>query len=133
MRVKKRLRTQRRTARPHRHPVTRGDPNTVVSVLTGCSKDQQWFFLVLGLGILLRIVVSLHLGYLNNDNHLEVVEYVAQTWVPAHADQFNQGYHPPLYYFLAASFFWFGGVGAVHLLSLMLSIATLAAIALLIH
>jgi 4-amino-4-deoxy-L-arabinose transferase-like glycosyltransferase len=87
------------------------------------------FLAVLGLGVVLRLVVFFHMGYLNNDNHLEVIEYVVNHWTPARADQFNQAHHPPLYYFLAAPLLRFGGVPAVHGLSLILSIATLVLIA----
>lgn len=86
--------------------------------------------MLLGLGILIRLIVFAHIGYLNNDNHLEVVEHVARNWLPARADQFNQGYHPPLYYFIAAFFYSIGRAAAVHFFSLMLSVATLALIAL---
>jgi 4-amino-4-deoxy-L-arabinose transferase-like glycosyltransferase len=89
------------------------------------SFSRHAFLLVLGLGTLLRLIVFLHMGYLNNDNHLEVIEYVAEHWTPARADQFNQAYHPPLYYFVAAGFFRLGGPRAVHGLSLVLSITTL--------
>ena len=84
---------------------------------------------MLALGIILRIAVFAYMGYLNNDNHLEVIEYIAHQWIPPHADQFNQAYHPPLYYFLAAAFLRLGNVRAVHALSLLLSIATLLLIA----
>jgi 4-amino-4-deoxy-L-arabinose transferase-like glycosyltransferase len=84
---------------------------------------------VLALGVVLRLVVFLHMGYLNNDNHLEVIEYVAERWLPARADQFNQAHHPPLYYYLAAFLLDLGSVPAVHALSLTLSIATLLLIA----
>src|SRR5712692_9290297 len=87
------------------------------------------FIGVLALGIILRIAVFAYMGYLNNDNHLEVIEYIAHQWIPPHADQFNQAYHPPLYYFLAAAFLRLGNVRAVHALSLLLSIATLLLIA----
>src|SRR5207342_1974062 len=66
--------------------------------------------LVCALGVVLRLVVFIHMGYLNNDNHLEVIKYVAEHWLPARADQFNQGYHPPLYYFLAALFLNLGSI-----------------------
>ena len=90
--------------------------------------------LVCALGVVLRLVVFIHMGYLNNDNHLEVIKYVAEHWLPARADQFNQGYHPPLYYFLAALFLNLGSIRAVHCLSFILSIATLLLIArLLLH
>jgi hypothetical protein len=85
--------------------------------------------LVLTLGVALRLVVFIHMGYLNNDNHLEVIKYVAERWLPARADQFNQAYHPPLYYFLAALPLNLGSIQAVHGLSLTLSIATLLLIA----
>jgi len=87
------------------------------------------FFFVLAAGILVRVAVFAHMGYLNNDNHLEVIEYVAQQWMPPHASQFNQAFHPPLYYFLAAFLLRWGSVQGVHALSLILSIATLLLIA----
>jgi Dolichyl-phosphate-mannose-protein mannosyltransferase len=87
------------------------------------------FLAVLAAGILVRVLVFVHMGYLNNDNHLEVIEYVAHQWIPPHAGQFNQAFHPPLYYFLTASLLRLGNVQAVHGLSLILSIATLLLIA----
>ena len=54
---------------------------------------------------------------------------MSPTVVPPHSAQFNQAYHPPLYYFLAASFLRLGNLPAVHGLSLILSIATLLLIA----
>src|SRR5262245_59764157 len=69
------------------------------------------------------------MGYFNNDYHLPVIEYIAERWVPPDSAQFNQAYHPPLYYFLAAFFFRLGSLPAVHGLSLILSIATLLLIA----
>src|SRR5215831_6863460 len=87
------------------------------------------FFFVLAAGILVRVVVFACMGYFNNDNHLPVIEYVAERWVPPDSAQFNQAYHPPLYYFLAAFFFRLGSLPAVHGLSLILSIATLLLIA----
>ena len=87
------------------------------------------FFFVLAAGILVRVVVFACMGYFNNDNHLPVIEYIAERWVPPDSAQFNQAYHPPLYYFLAAFFFRLGSLPAVHGLSLILSIATLLLIA----
>ncbi len=119
---------RQRNSRRAKSPARRGDSTeTQPSARLNASNI---FFLLLGLGILIRLVVFVHIGYLNNDNHLEVVEYVARTWLPAHADQFNQGYHPPLYYFLAAFFDLIGGAPAVHFFSLILSLATLALTAL---
>jgi 4-amino-4-deoxy-L-arabinose transferase-like glycosyltransferase len=82
------------------------------------------FILVLTAGVIVRIVVFAYMGFFNNDNHLLVIDYVARYWIPAHSDQFNQAYHPPLYYFLAAPLLRLGGVTAVHGLSLIFSIAT---------
>ena len=87
------------------------------------------FFFVLAAGILVRIVVFIHMGYLNNDNHLEVIEYVGHHWTPPHAGQFSQAFQPPLYYFIAAVLLRLGNIPAVHGLSLILSIATLLLIA----
>jgi dolichyl-phosphate-mannose-protein mannosyltransferase len=91
------------------------------------------FALVLALGIILRLFVFTQMGYLNNDNHLEVIAYVADHSIPARADQFNQAYHPPLYYFLAAPLLRLGNIQAVHGLSLLSSIATLLLIACLLR
>lgn len=93
------------------------------------SSSYNAVILVLALGVVLRLVVFIHMGYLNNDDHLEVIKYVADHWLPARADQFNQAYHPPLYYFLAALSFSLGSIQAVHGVSLILSIATLWLIA----
>src|SRR5262245_22373001 len=87
------------------------------------------FLSVLVSGIVVRVVVFVQMGYFNNDNHLEVIEYVAHHWTSPHADQFSQAFQPPLYYFMAAGFFLLGDIPAVHSLSLMLSIATLLLIA----
>jgi len=112
-------------------PARRGD--STGSQTSARLNASNIFFLLLGLGVLIRIIVFAHIGYLNNDNHLEVVEHVARTWLPARADQFNQGYHPPLYYFLAAFFYLIGGAPAVRIFSLLLSVATLALIALVLR
>lgn len=91
------------------------------------------FFAVLATGVLVRILVAAFVGYFNNDNHLAVLEHVSRHWTPPNAAQLNQAYHPPLYYFLAAPFFLAGSLPAVQGLSLLLSIATLAVIALLLR
>ena len=93
------------------------------------SFNYRAFLLVLAAGVVVRVVVFIHMGYFNNDNHLEVIEYVAEHWLPARADQFNQAYHPPLYYFLAAALLRLGGLQTVHFFSLILSVATLLLIA----
>jgi len=73
------------------------------------------------------------MGYFNNDNHLAVIEYVSRVWLPPSAAQFDQAYHPPLYYFLTAPLFLLGSLPAVQGLSLLLSIMTLCLIAALIR
>lgn len=93
------------------------------------SLNERAFLLVFTAGVIARILVFTYMGYFSNDNHLEVVKYVAEHWLPPYADHFNQAFHPPLYYFLAAAFLHLGDVAAVHSLSLILSIATLALIA----
>jgi 4-amino-4-deoxy-L-arabinose transferase-like glycosyltransferase len=93
------------------------------------SFNYRAFMLVLAAGIIVRLVVFAYMGFFNNDNHLLVIDYVARYWIPAHSDQFNQAYHPPLYYFLAAPLLRLGGVTAVHGLSLIFSIATFLLIA----
>jgi 4-amino-4-deoxy-L-arabinose transferase-like glycosyltransferase len=93
------------------------------------SFNYRAFLLVLAAGIIVRLVAFAYMGFFNNDNHLLVIDYVARYWIPAHSDQFNQAYHPPLYYFLAAPLLRLGGVTAVHGLSLLFSIATFLLIA----
>jgi 4-amino-4-deoxy-L-arabinose transferase-like glycosyltransferase len=87
------------------------------------------FFAILASGMFIRMLVFAYLGYFNNDNHLAVIDYVARNWHPPHAGQLNQGYHPPLYYFLAAPFLRLGNLPAVQALSVLLSVATLTMIA----
>jgi Dolichyl-phosphate-mannose-protein mannosyltransferase len=84
---------------------------------------------VVAAGVVVRLVVFAYLGYFNNDNHIEVIDYVARSWRLPHADQFDQAYQPPLYYLLAAPLLRVGGLVAVQLLSLLFSIATLILIA----
>ena len=119
-------RRKRRRGKPQRDRSERISSSQRLSAKPFPSSFNYYaFLLVLALGIVLRVVVFIHMGYLNNDNHLEVIEYVAHRWMSPHANQFNQAYHPPLYYFLAAVFLRLGGVEAVHGLTLILSIATL--------
>jgi hypothetical protein len=94
---------------------------------------ERAFLGILAAGIVIRILVFAFMGYFNNDNHIAVVEYVSRHWMPPQARQFNQGYHPPLYYFLAAPLFRLGRLAAVQGLSLLLSIATLLLIAALLR
>jgi 4-amino-4-deoxy-L-arabinose transferase-like glycosyltransferase len=68
------------------------------------------------------------MGYFNNDNHMAVIDHVSRHWSLPRADQFDQAYHPPLYYLLAAPLLRIGGLVAVQALSLLFSIATLVLI-----
>ena len=115
---------KRRRNRP-RQASPSGQPTSKISYPLSYSA----VIVVLALGVALRLVVFIHMGYLNNDNHLEVIKYVAESWLPARADRFNHAYHPPLYYYLAAFLLNLGSIPAVHALSLTLSIATLLLIA----
>lgn len=91
------------------------------------------FFAVLVSGILIRMLVFMYMGYFNNDNHLAVIDYISRNWLPPHAGQLNQAYHPPLYYFLAAPLLRLGNLPAVQGLSLGLSIATVTMSAVLLR
>jgi 4-amino-4-deoxy-L-arabinose transferase-like glycosyltransferase len=77
--------------------------------------------------VLLRIIVFAFIGVSNNDDHLEVVRYVAQHGQLPRIDQFNQAYHPPLYYLVAAAVLSVSGsVKVVQSISLICSIVALA-------
>lgn len=77
--------------------------------------------------IVLRGIVFLFIGVSNNDDHLEVIRYVAEHGGLPRIDQFNQAYHPPLYYVIAAAVFKISGsVKLVHALSLSFSVVGLA-------
>jgi len=122
--------TTRRRARDRQEPSKQA--RSAVQSPKRLSRYYPYVFSsVLAAGIAIRILAFGYIGYFNNDNHLAVLEYVSRHWAPPNAGQFNQAYHPPLYYFLAAPFFRAGNLPAVQGLSLLLSIATLAAIALL--
>ena len=95
--------------------------------------QTQAFQAVLVGGIVLRLLVFVYIGYFNNDNHLSVIEYVSRVWLPPRAAQFDQAYHPPLYYFLSAPLFLLGSLPVVQGLSLLLSILTLCLIAALLR
>ena len=64
---------------------------------------------ILAVGILARIVVFYYLGPFNNDNHFEIIRYIVRKGALPRVDQFNQAYHPPLYYLLASFFLRWGG------------------------
>ena len=91
------------------------------------------FFTIVASGMFIRLLVFAYLGYFNNDNHLAVIDYVSRHWLPPHAGQLNQAYHPPLYYFIAAPFLRLGNLPAVQGLSLLLSMTTLTMIAVLLR
>jgi 4-amino-4-deoxy-L-arabinose transferase-like glycosyltransferase len=71
--------------------------------------------------------VFLFIGVSNNDDHVEIVRYVAEHGILPRIDEFNQAYHPPLYYVIAAAVLKMSGsVKTVHFLSLLFSIAGLS-------
>ena len=76
-------------------------------------------------GVLLRLLLFKPLYPLNNDDHIGVVRYLLQYHVLPAADVASQGYHPPLYYLLAAPFVALADVRGAELLSLGLSVANL--------
>jgi 4-amino-4-deoxy-L-arabinose transferase-like glycosyltransferase len=110
-----------------------GSDQSAAQQFPDTSSYHRAFMLVLVAGIIVRMVVFAYMGFFNNDNHIVVIDYVARHWTPPRADQLNQAYHPPLYYFLAAPLLRLGGVTAVHGLSLVFSIATLSLIAYLLR
>ncbi len=117
------------TARRHGRSKPAAAPDRSRAGPLPVSFNNRAFMLVLAAGVIVRLVVFAYMGFFNNDNHLLVIDYVARYWIPAHSDQFNQAYHPPLYYFLAAPLMRVGGVTAVHGLSLIFSMATFLLIA----
>jgi len=76
-------------------------------------------------GVALRFLIFEPLYPVNNDDHLGVITYFLQHHVFPAADVAVQGYHPPLYYLLAAPFVAIAGVRGAELLSLGLSVANL--------
>jgi 4-amino-4-deoxy-L-arabinose transferase-like glycosyltransferase len=76
-------------------------------------------------GVVLRFLLFKPLYPLNNDDHIGVVRYLLQYHVLPTADVVSQGYHPPLYYLLAAPFVALADVRGAELLSLALSVANL--------
>lgn len=53
-------------------------------------------------GLLLRLVVFLTASPFNPDNHLEVIQFIAQNGSLPESNLLSQSYHPPLYYVLMA-------------------------------
>lgn len=82
----------------------------------------RWTFFA---GVLLRLALFKPLYPVNNDDHFGVIRYFLEHGVLPAADLATQGYHPPLYYLLAAPFAALAGVRGVELLSLGLSLINL--------
>jgi 4-amino-4-deoxy-L-arabinose transferase-like glycosyltransferase len=80
----------------------------------------------------LRIIIFAFQKPFNNDNHFEVVRYIAETKTLPSPFQFEQGQHPPLYYILASMFLRLGGAKTVQFFSLLLSLGTICVFYLLI-
>jgi 4-amino-4-deoxy-L-arabinose transferase-like glycosyltransferase len=86
----------------------------------------RWTLVV---GVLLRLLIFKPLYPVNNDDHFGVITYFLQHHVLPAADVTSQGYHPPLYYLLAAPFAALAGVRGAELLSLGLSLVNLCLLA----
>ena len=80
---------------------------------------------ILVAGLLLRVVVYLVLDPSNNDPHIPIVFWILDHGFPPASDQSPMGFHPPLYYMMAAPFALLGKVKAVQFLSLVFSLANL--------
>ena len=76
-------------------------------------------------GVLLRLLLFKPLYPVNNDDHFGVIQYFLAHGVLPAADLASQGYHPPLYYLMAAPFAAFAGVRGAELVSLGLSLLNL--------
>jgi len=79
----------------------------------------------LAAGVLLRLAIFKPLYPVNNDDHFGVIAYLLEHHVLPTADVVSQGYHPPLYYLLAAPFAALAGIRGVELLSFGLSVVNL--------
>ena len=89
-------------------------------------RPQTWLTPVLLLGLALRLAVFWFLAPANNDPHLEFVQFLVERGRLPFADELTLGFQPPLYYLLAAPFWWLSGSAkVVQLLSLGLSLANL--------
>lgn len=97
-------------------------------------KSLQSPFALLCLGIVTRCIVYLFLSPYNNDAHITIVEYlVKHKTFPDIADNYL-AFHPPLYYWIAASILaLFKSDKVVQLFSLATSIGTLIVIYKLIY
>lgn len=76
-------------------------------------------------GAALRLLLFKPLYPVNNDDHFGVITYFLEHGVLPAADLATQGYHPPLYYLLAAPLAAVAGVRGAELLSLALSLLNL--------
>ena len=75
------------------------------------------------LGLALRLVVGWFLAPANNDPHLEVIAFIAESARPPFSDELTLGFQPPLYYLLAAPLLALSGSAkVVQLLSVALAL-----------
>lgn len=91
------------------------------------TSQKNNLFLILCLGIILRISVFFFQGPFNNDPHYPVVQFIHEHHALPDATQCWEAYHPPLYY-AVASLFVTDNPKTVQAFSLFLSIATLVVI-----
>ncbi|MDI6741845.1 MAG: glycosyltransferase family 39 protein, partial [Smithella sp.] len=80
---------------------------------------------VLIIGLALRVIVYLFLSPFNNDPHYEIIQHIFYMKEIPLAHQYDQAYHPPLYYIIASLFLNFGNEKAVQFFSFILSSLTL--------
>ncbi|NIT60070.1 MAG: hypothetical protein GWN00_28785 [Aliifodinibius sp.] len=88
-------------------------------------EGDSFLKMILAGGIVLRIIVYIFLRFHNNDNHIAVVKFIADTGTIPISGQLGQASHPPLYYLMAAPLAIIGSPKVVQGLSLLLSIANL--------
>jgi 4-amino-4-deoxy-L-arabinose transferase-like glycosyltransferase len=105
-------------------PAHRSDPRDSTLGRFGLPTDRVLRWTLLG-GVLLRVLLFKPLYPVNNDDHFGVIRYLLEHGVLPAADLASQGYHPPLYYLLAAPFAAVGGVRGAELVSLALSLLNL--------
>jgi len=88
--------------------------------------ERRTLPVVLAAGVALRVLVYWFLAPFNNDPHFEYVEFILEHGRPPFSDELTLGFHPPLYFALAAPVLALtGSAKAVQGLSLLFSLANL--------
>jgi len=96
------------------------------------SRRRRYFHYVLYLGLALRLFVFLFQDPYNNDNHIQIIDWIRTQGSIPPAAQFSQAYHPPLYHLLAQLFYLGDGsflsLKLLQLFSLLTSLLTFVAL-----